>query len=180
MAQIPDTFQQLPARSKFTVAAWLGAVFFVIAVALWGWHLHDLRTPEYAFRVVDKIDTIADIAIHRAYITEQGVKVLAYALNNLKGPNTGPKAVFDRRQIRGSACYFPFTLGAGAGYMEFRLEGGWKFHDIVFTRYEGREIDFSVAYSIDHPILASLKNLDWQDLAKNFFQGFLIGLGIGG
>ena len=176
MAQFFDKVFQLPLRLK---VAWLGAGLLLAGVLLSQWQSYVSRTPEYAFRTVQRIETSEDIASCRSYLTAQGAKVVTYGIQNSRGPNTDPKMIYQQHQIRGTSCYFPFTQGTDtAGYLEFKWEGVWKFHDMVLTRYRGRDVEFSVAYYIDHPFLASLQVTDWTTLAESFLNGFMLGFGV--
>lgn len=176
MQKLFAQFRQLPLRVQQKVIG--GIVLVLVLFALW--HAYDSSTPEYALRVIDGIDTREDIKTCRTYMTDQGAKVIAFALDSQKGPSSAQKIVFLPRQIRGATCFFPFTQGADAGYFEFRHQGVWKFHDIVVTRHNGRDIDLSIAYAIDHPILAALKTADWGAVFENFLKGFFVGLSLRG
>jgi hypothetical protein len=161
-------------------AATVVGVVLILIVALivfrsYAYH----RTPEYAFHLVDTINSPGDIQRCRNYLTPQGQKVMTYLFDHQNGPSTSAGINFQPFQIQGTTCYFPFTTEDNAGYIQFRQNGVWQFDDIVITRYKSRDINLSVAYSIDHPILAGLENLDWNDLLGNFIKGFLIGARLG-
>jgi hypothetical protein len=173
-------FRQLPQQSQRVVMGVFAAtvLFIVVGFVLWRSHVH--HSPEYAFRVIDGIESRADIGSRRDYMTAQGLKVINYALDQQKGPSTAQKMQYQPHQVRGTACFFPFTQGSDAGYLQFEQHGVWQFHDIVITRHGARDIELSVAYAIDHPILAALKTADWGEVFTNFVKGFMIGYGLGG
>jgi hypothetical protein len=129
--------------------------------------------------VIDGIQSRTDLDTRRAYLTDQGLKVVTYMLDNQKGPSTAKKIEFQPHQARGKTCYFPFTQGTDAGYFEFHQQDVWRFHDIVVTRHRGRNVELSLAYTIDHPILAALNNADWGGMFENFLQGLMIGMSLG-
>ena len=108
-------------------------------------------------------------------MTDQGLKVLTYLLDLQKGPTKPQKLEFQPAQIRGPVCFFRFSQDDKVGYMEFRKGDVWRFHDIVFTRLHGHDVEVAVSYAIDHPFLAGLKSADWEQIGEAFLKGFLIG-----
>jgi hypothetical protein len=179
---VSQWYVQLPAPSKkkLHVSGICAVVAFIVLFT--SWRSYVTRTPEYAFRMINGIHSSDDLRRCRPYITDQGYKVLTYAIKNQKGgpSSTDHKLVWHARQIRGNACYFPFSHGTNAGYMEFQQQGVWRFHDVVVTRQNGRDVELSMAYAIDHPILAALQTADWGAILDTFVKGFIIGYSLGG
>ena len=175
LSELTLRFRTLPKLSQHVaIGAFAAALLFIVVFALWRSH----HSPEHALGVINAIESRADIDSRRDYMTAQGLKVLNYALEQQKGPSTAQKTKFEPPQVRGMVCDFPFTQGSNAGHLRFEEHGVWQFHDMVFTRYAGRDIDeLSVAYAIDHPIIVTLKyGVDWGEVFKSFLKGFMFGL----
>lgn len=168
-------FRRLPQRTQRIVIA-VGAASILI-VASWGWYTH-VHSPEYAFHVIDSINSRADLENCREYMTPQGRTVIAYAVDNAKSPSSSEKMQIQKSQILGTTCNIPYTHGDDVGYLQFQKNGVWQFDDVVITRHKRRTIELSVAWAIEHPILAALKVADWDELLENFIKGFLLGLAI--
>lgn len=156
-------------------------ILVVITILFAGWRYRVRQSPEYALEVVAEIETREDAYDRRGYITPQGMKLMNHVFDTQKGPAMGGELIYEKCQVQGALCYFPFKQPEtnNAGYMVFEKHGKWQFHDLVITKIEGKEVEMSLAWAIDHPFQAALKGIDWDLMLEYFLKGFAIGMGAG-
>ncbi|HEY1603564.1 MAG TPA: hypothetical protein VGG64_28445 [Pirellulales bacterium] len=159
--------------------AWAAGIMSSVIVAFAAWQSHVHASPEYALRIVQEINSQADLDTRKEFVTAKGYKVATACIQAKDGPSDQPQLTIGPARVEGDKCYFAFSQKDGAGFFCFEHDGRWKFDDVLFTKLHGREMELSLSYTIDHPYRAALQMMDWKEMWKAFLVGAEIGAAIG-
>ncbi len=161
--------------------SWMAAtlVTLVVGVAIatyWGVESSRRNDPLYTLRVVDAVNTEADLAREKEYFTEKGYGLAQWLVSQSTSPEQAPiDFTYGTPRVTGGDCDVWGTSGDTRIKLHLVMEERWRFDDIYLEAIEGQKVNLWATYVRDHPIKAILR-VAWPDILKAFLQGFSAGL----